>query len=367
MNRASKLSKAQIYNIFPAVQERYELEGSGPIGDESGFGAVWRAKDRWIGSTVAIKISDSELSDEVRICREATETVRTFDFYRSPQGWDAYAMEHLAYPWKTVSSHIATRRYKTNNIQHYFDTFEIIKGVLHGLTKLHGKPYQKTGKFIHADIKPANIFFYTKVRKRPHTVFRMPGFTEMVKLIDLGVGVEKGQDIVGYTLTYRPPGISIAEPGYDLYATAVSFIELLTGTPPSHDQMKHKARLRKQLQSYSSGSSYIDELALKFATKCKNATTQTATTATSLLRFLDEGLFNLEPLKLICVRALATGLTGEATKSTLIDILYDPVASYWGWKRSSEKRKMLIGDYITALREDGLLQAGKTKRYYKIG
>jgi|Hof3ISUMetaT_19_FD_contig_123_1541_length_23023_multi_9_in_0_out_2_2 serine/threonine protein kinase len=366
MNPASMLSKAQIYDIFPDIHQRYELEGCGPIGDDSGFGAVWRAKDRWIGTTVAIKISDEELSDEVRICREATETVRTFDFYRSPQGWDAYAMEHLAYPWKTVSSHIATRRYKNKNIQHYFDTFEIMKGVLHGLTKLHGKPYQKTGKFIHADIKPANIFFYTKVRKRPHTVFRMPGFTEMVKLIDLGVGVEKGRDIVGYTQMYRPPGISIAEPGYDLYATAVSFIELLTGTPPSHDQMKHKARLRKHLQSYSSGSKYIDELALTFASKCKNATTQTATTASSLLRLLDEGLFNLEPLKLICVRALATGLRGEATKSTLIDVLYEPVASYWGWKRSSKKRKMLIGDYITALREDNLLQVGKTKRYYKI-
>lgn len=365
MNAASLLTKDQIYSIFPLIKERYILEGDEAIGEESGFGAVWRAKDRWIDSIVAIKISNINLSDEIKICREAAETVRVFDVYRSPNGWHAYTMEHLDYPWKTLSSHIKTRRYKKNNIQHYFDSFEIIRGVLHGLSKLHGKPYQRGGKYIHADIKPSNIFFYTKVKKRPHTVFRMPEATEIIKIIDLGVGVEKGKSIIGYTPLYRPPGVDTAEPGYDLYATAISFIELLTGKAPSHDLLKHKSRLKKLLNSHSSGSIYIDEIALNFATKCKNSATQKATTATSLLNQLDKELFNLEPLKLICLKALASASFSEGTKSELTEILYPVISKYWGWKRTSSKRRDLIGDYISALRDEGFIQTGSSKRMYK--
>lgn len=87
MNAAAQFKKEDILAQFPDIDARYTLEGDKAIGEVSGFGAVWRARDNWIGSTVAIKFSEYNLSDEVRLCREIDgETARVFDFYKGVNG-----------------------------------------------------------------------------------------------------------------------------------------------------------------------------------------------------------------------------------------------------------------------------------------
>lgn len=366
MNLAAILSKDEVYGVFPELEDRYEFIGDDPIGEASGFGAVWKAWDSWLEREVAIKVSESDLRGEVRLCRDIDgETVRIFDYYCTAGGWHAYAMELLQKPWVTLSSYISNHKYKSQDIQHYFDAFEIIRAALHGLNTLHGKPYQRAGCVVHADIKPANLFVLIQPNKRTYSVFRMPAHGEMIKIIDLGVSVAKGAPVVGYTPDYRPEGVAEGGHGFDLYALAVSFVELLTGKLPSHKQMADKRRLRDFLAVRSSGSAYLDAFALDFVTTCKHAVTQKATTARSLIRLLDEKLFNAEPLSLLCLRDITKSVSQPLSKADLTEAIYPMLAKYWGWKKRSDNRLALAKDYVTQMYSDGLLiKVDKQNKYF---
>lgn len=366
MSAAASLSNDDVYKIFTALADSYELIGDKPIGEKSGFGAVWRAKDNWLSCDVAIKISDCDLRDEIRICREIDgETVRIFDYYCTTDGWHAYTMELLQKPWTTLSSYIDHHKYKPNDIQHYFDVFELIRAALHGLNTLHGKPYQRQGCFVHADIKPANLFVLIKPKKQVFSVFRMPAHSEMIKIIDLGVSVKKGDPVIGYTRAYRPEGVTEGGPGFDLYALAVSLVELLTGKRPTHKQMADKRLIKKALAKYPSGSVYLDCFALDFVTKSKHAFTQKSVTARSLLQFLDDQLFNVEPLSLLCLRHLTKFVSNPLSKADMANVLYPVLAKYWGWKNHTAKRLDFTKDYIAQLYTDGfLLKMDQQNRYF---
>ncbi|MET3677162.1 MULTISPECIES: hypothetical protein [unclassified Pseudomonas] len=367
MNSAELLSKDDIYEKFPEIKLRYQIIGDKAIGEASGFGAVWCATDTWVNCLVALKISEEDLLAEVKLCRDIDgETVRIFDFYKSKDGWHAFAMEHLGGSWVTLSAYISKHRYRDNDIQHYFDSFEIIRSVLHGLSSLHGEPYQRSNSFIHADIKPANLFVLIKPKKRPHTVFRMPSYMDMIKIIDLGVGVGRGEELRGYTPAYRPEGMTQATHGYDLYAVAVSFVELLTGHRPTHQQMGDKRRLRKVLAKRSSGSEYLDEVTIDFVTVCKNATSQKFTTAKKMLKFLDNKIFNKESLRLMSLRELVKSELDNATKAEFSTTLYPVIASYLGWKRRTDKRCDVVNDYIDELLKDGMIFKGSNSKRYRI-
>lgn len=366
MSAAAALSRDDVYKIFTTFADRYQLIGDKPIGEKSGFGAVWRAKDTWLSCEVAIKVSDCDLREEIRICREIDGgTVRIFDYYCTDTGWHAYTMELLQKPWTTLSSYIESHKYKPNDIQHYFDAFELVRAALHGMKMLHGKPYQRQGCFIHADIKPANLFVLVKPKRQFFSVFRMPAHSEMIKIIDLGVSVKKGDKVIGYTEAYRPEGVIEGGPGFDLYALAVSIVELLTGKRPSHKQMADRRLIKKVLAKCPSGSVYLDSFALDFVTKTKHAFTQKAITARSLLQLLDENLFSVEPLRLLCLRHLTKLVANPLNKTDMANELYPVLAKYWGWKNRTEKRLDVTKDYIAQLYADGfLLKVDQYNRYF---
>ncbi|PYC04714.1 hypothetical protein DMX09_14920 [Pseudomonas protegens] len=93
MNAAAQFKKEDILAQVPDIDARYTLEGGKAIGEVSGFGSVRRSPLN----------SASNLSDEVRLCREVGgETARVFDFYKGENGSKAYTIEHLEAPWSTL-------------------------------------------------------------------------------------------------------------------------------------------------------------------------------------------------------------------------------------------------------------------------
>lgn len=356
MSAAASLNKKQIYKIFPEVQARYCLVGNKPIGHASGFGAVWKAKDEWLSVDVAIKISDSDLASEIKFCRDIDkETVRVFEYYKSEEGWQAYVMELLASPWMSLSSLIGNRKYKENDIKHYFDSFEIVRGLLRGLTSIHGANYSNKGRFIHSDIKPDNLFVRIEPKKKPNTVFRMPAPEELVKIIDLGITVERGNILMGSTWAYTPPDAQFGEPGVDLYAVAVCFLELLTGECPDHDVMAHKSRIEGFLSKYSSGSDFINRIAVNFAVLAKNAVTQRGITVKTLLKFLDKNIFDLYPLMLLSAQSLVKKGNNPMLKSDMADALFPVFATYFCWNNNTQNRRIEIAEYLSYWRKFGII------------
>lgn len=367
MNAAAQFNKEDILAQFPDIDARYTLEGDKAIGEVSGFGAVWRARDNWIGSTVAIKFSEYNLSDEVRLCREVDgETARVFDFYKGANGWEAYTMEHLEAPWSTLSSLIVKRRYKKSDIQFYFECFEVLRAILHGLSSMHGKPYQRGNRVIHADIKPANLFLFNKKKQRAHSVFTMPAYVDMIKLIDLGVSTYIGGVPRGYTPAYRPPQMHSVGPGFDLYAVAITFAELLTKKLPAHENLLNPAAIRKVIAIRSSGSFYIDELAVEMIKRCKNAVTQPTYTAKKILEHLDSKLFDREHLSLMCLRQLVKSGIASGTKAELAVAIYPEIAKYWGWKKTSQKRRTLSEEFVTTMVDEGLIKKSAAVRRFVV-
>ena len=110
--------------------------------------------------------------------------MRIFDYFRGESDWNAYAMELLESPWVTLSQFIREHRYKPNDVQHYFDCFEIAYHILLGLIGIHGQSYKRQNRYVHADIKPANLFLFCKPKKRINSVFRMPENEQIIKIID---------------------------------------------------------------------------------------------------------------------------------------------------------------------------------------
>lgn len=368
-NHAAKLSKAEIQRLLPVMTERFALRGKAPIGERSGFGAVWKALDTWLDREVAIKISHDDLCDEILLCRDIEgQTVRIFDYFKGEDGWNAYAMELLEAPWMTLSRFIEQHKYKANDLQHYFDCFEIVYEALRGLADIHGRPYSRKGRYVHADIKPANLFFLCQPKKRANTVFRMPDHEPMLRIIDLGISTPRGELNFKGTPAYDYPKKLEARVGHDLYSLGITFLELLTGERPDHSVMEHKARIRTFVARQSSGSKFVDELAIELARKCARAATQANVTARSVLSELDSQVFEVSPLYWLTLRAINKGLKQGLKKSELAEYLLPQLAAFHGWKNRTEGRvdqlKGLIGDMYE---QEMLLREGGSQRYFVRG
>lgn len=364
-NTAELLDEDDIELMLPNVTARYMLIEQ--VGDESGYGAVWLARDFWLnGRKVAIKLSDKDLSQEVLLCRDVEgQTVRIFDYFKGEGSWNAYAMEWLEKPWLTLSTWIDTHKYRQHDLQHYFDCFEIIHDTLRGLKDIHGRPYSREGRYVHADIKPANLFFLCQPKKRPNTVFRMPSHQDMVKIIDMGVSTERGSLKKGATQGYDYQKTDKSRPGNDLYALGIVFLELLSGDRPSDDIMAHKARIKSFVATYSSGSQYVDDLAVELARQCARAATHPTITARSLLAWLEEKLFELNEASLLLLRSIHHHVPGPLMKDELASATFHDMASYFGWQNQTVGRIDFLKEMIADMYAQGLLvREGGSYRYF---
>lgn len=354
-NAAANLSKPAILKLFPDIVRRYTLQGNDPIGAESGFGAVWKAHDNWLGQEIALKISKINMCDEVQLCRDIEgQTIRIFDYFRSSDNWNAYTMELLEKPWISLRQFIEKHKYKSHDLQHYFDAFEIMRSILNGLKHIHGRAYSRKKRYIHADIKPDNLFLLCRPKKRVRSVFRMPPTESLIKIIDLGVSIPKGKTLKGSTYNYSPH-TNKARPGVDLYAVGVSFLELLTGICPGSEIMVSAKKTSDFIAAKSSGSAYIDNVAVKFSRMCAKAANQNSVSAGSCMQLLDDDIFSLNDIDLLAVREMNKNLPIGRKKEDLSQFLFDSVANYNDWKNKSAVRTDSIKELIKNLYDKELL------------
>lgn len=355
-NNASALSKSDIFEKFPDIAKRFALKGRGPIGEPSGFGAVWKARDKWLGRDVAIKISDDDLIAEIVLCRDIEgQTVRIFDCYRSEDGWHAYVMELLEKPWLTLSKFIAEHKYKGYDLQHYFDCFEITYQILLGLKGIHGQPYSRQRRYVHADIKPGNLFLRCQPKKHRNTVFRMRAENEMLRIIDLGIAVPRGELISRGTPAYDYPKKLEARLGHDLYSVGITFLELLTGEIPDHEVMKHRKRIASFIAERSSGSVFIDQVATDFVVNCARAVSKSIISVRSLLKQLDDSLFDVNSLYWLVLRLINKGVEQPMKKAELAEWLFPQLMSYFGWRNRTADRIAVLEALVTDLYKQKML------------
>ncbi len=210
------------------LAERYELLEE--IG-HGGFARVWRARDKKLGRTVAVKrllentsSGPSGKQTLARFRREAQAIARlnhrnivaVYDVDRDDQG-DYLVME-------LVEGGSLREYLKAKKKLPAAEGVEIIRGVAQGLAYAHKKG------LVHRDVKPANV------------MLEREGSGHTPKIVDFGLarsGADSELSLTGYGLGtpyYMPPeqrrDAKSVNHTADIYALGKTFYELLTGEIP---------------------------------------------------------------------------------------------------------------------------------------
>jgi serine/threonine protein kinase len=360
MRNSALHNKEEIQNMFPQLFERYKFPDSKPIARESGFGAVWRAQDTWIDQTVAIKISYSDLSDEVKFCRIiGGQTVRVYEYFKS-ESLHAFSMELLEKPWCTIEDLIKKRKNKENRLQHYLDSLFIARSVLRALSEIHGLPYSRNGRHVHGDVHPRNIFI-RRQKNNDNPISEFNGGRNLVKIIDLGLTVRRGDILPGRHPNYADPRCRKAKPGCDLYALGVVILELVTGVRPSHKQMKNGTRIRKHVRKYSSGSFYIDCKTAEFINELARASRDKSKTVAKIIKYLNRHILNQPQDLILSLLAMRKDVKNPCFSMQLVKILFPVYANIYNWKNKNGKRLRFIRRQIADMVDIGILHTKKSK------
>lgn len=360
----SDLDTARVAQTFAGYGNRYDWPNATKIG-AGGFGAVWKVHDTWLDHDVAIKISNQPLVDEIRMCREIDgRTVRIYDYLRGTGAWNAFSMELLDGHWMTLQGFIRKHKYKVNDLQHYLDCFEIMRDVLKGLDEIHGQPWARANRFVHADIKPQNLIVGISPKKHKASAFRMAKNGSLIKIIDLGVATDQGLYPAGFTPSYAYPKAGVARPGHDLYSLAMVFLQVLTKDLPDHKDMKNKARIRNAVSKCSSGSIFLDKVATELTRRCARASTQPIT-AKSVLDHLKDELFSLDAPHLLALKSIGRRTKSGLKKGELSALIFADMAPHFGWRNQSRLRLGALSDLIADMYSRGMLVRDGQKYYVR--
>jgi len=207
---------------FGVVQDRYELE---EIVGSGGMGVVYRARDRVLGRTVAVKMIRQELAGEEfsrRFEREAAILARI----RSPHIVVVYDYGQEDDQFYMVTDFLTEGDLagwlERNGAMPVKDAVPLVAKLADGLADAHDLGV------LHRDIKPANVLLWTRSGKL-HPV-----------LADFGIAVTsdltltKTGAVVGSPL-YMAPERHVGEPATvasDIYSMGCLLYALTTGEPP---------------------------------------------------------------------------------------------------------------------------------------
>ena len=288
------------------ISDRYELSdrlGSG------GMSTVYRATDRVLERTVAVKILAEHLSDDdkfvARFRREALAVaklihpniVQVYD-----TGVDAgrhyIVMEYVE--GKSVAQLLQTK-----------GPLGADAGVEIGIQACAGLEYAHRQGIIHRDVKPGNLMVIggPAGRRRRDTSAHEPPTGEMtVKLTDFGIARASAQTrltqvgaVVG-TAAYLAPEQARGEettPAADVYALGVVLYQLLTGRLPWEGSTLAELAIRRENERPLPPSSYDPEvpetLSRAVLRSLEGDAAARYSTARELSHALEQGLAGREP------------------------------------------------------------------------
>jgi serine/threonine-protein kinase len=200
---------------------------------KGGMGSVWLAEHTSLGTSVAVKLINSELanhaSSRARFAREAQLAARIrsahvaqiHDHGVTEDGIPYIAMEYLA--GESLSDRLEARGSLTLH-----ETARVLSHVSRALSRAHAVG------LVHRDIKPENIFIARE------------GSDEIIKVVDFGVA--KAVDALGTGYDQTRTGALMGTPYYmspeqaqglksidsrsDLWSLGVVVFECLTGAQP---------------------------------------------------------------------------------------------------------------------------------------
>jgi serine/threonine-protein kinase len=190
-----------------------DLQGHGPMSE------VWRAHDRTLDRTVALKIL-SPTADLDRFRREARSlaavahenVMRVYDYGEDDAG-PFMALEWL--PGGTLEERLAEGPLPTD------ETYRVAQGISAGLAHLHARG------LVHRDLKPANVLFDEEGRPK------LGDFGLARRTVGAGTLTEAGT-VLG-TAAYISPDQAAGQPAgpaSDVYSFGVILFRMLTGALP---------------------------------------------------------------------------------------------------------------------------------------
>jgi len=212
--------------VLAALSERYEL---GDVIGRGGFATVFRAIDKKLGRTVAIKRLYPERVDPVTMARFRREAisiaglnhrniVQVYDVGEDPSDGSLYLVMELIEGGSLYDLLKKSGKLKLS------EAIELSKGIAQGLSHAHRK------NLVHRDIKPANILLHRE------------GETIVPKIGDFGLaqaGRESELSMSGYgmgTAVYMPleqrRDAKSVNHTADIYALGKVLYEMVTGEIP---------------------------------------------------------------------------------------------------------------------------------------
>lgn len=218
----------QPLEIGTVIEDRFvidELIGFG------GMGVVYRATDKMINRTVALKlIRPGKVFGERELKRLKQEGVTARDIrhknvvavydVREYQGQPFIVMEYLEGPslrkwhreWKECSASVPMNKVR-----------QIIEQILEGLAAAH------EAGVVHRDLKPENVIVTENTRDSVRVKILDFG---IARAIESGVPAEGALGTMGYMAPEQFTMADLAGPSADLYSVSVMFYELLADVIP---------------------------------------------------------------------------------------------------------------------------------------
>jgi len=293
-------------NANATISERYEL------GDRLGSGGmstVYRATDRVLERTVAVKILAEHLSDDdkfvARFRREALAVAKLIhpnivQVYDTgvDNGRHYIVMEYVE--GKSVAQLLQTRgRLGPEN------------GVEIGIQSCAGLEYAHRQGIIHRDVKPGNLMVIggpAGRRRRDSSAHEPPTGEMTVKLTDFGIARASAQtrltqvgSVVG-TAAYLAPEQARGEeatPAADVYALGVCLYQLLTGRLPWEGSTLAELASRRENETPLPPTSYDPDvpetLSVAVLRSLEGDAEARYSSARELSRALEAGLRGEEP------------------------------------------------------------------------